>query len=125
MVSTVHRRNAIHQYEQIEIADRFLAYARENNLVERYHKIIEYLFIEVFTRNIFSILIEPFDGPDFERLTLVRDDLKKGFPNWNKNKIYNEWFSKKEKPKMNLLMTFPVKVYAKIVIQESLGKPDG
>lgn len=109
--STVHRKNSMHQYDRIEISKRFLAYVKENKLIQRYHKIVEYIFIEVFTHNTYSILVRSFEQPKVEKLGQVKRLLKGEFPKWRKNPFYREKFSAKQKLKMNLIVLLPAKWY--------------
>lgn len=109
--STTHKKNALHHYDRIEIGNRLLAYATEKNLLQRYYKILEYLFIEVFTMNSYTIFLKTFNHPDEHKIKQVKMFLKDKFPKWRKNRFYNQKFSFKKKIKINLMMILPVKAY--------------
>lgn len=109
--STCHKKNAEHHYDRIEIGRRFLRFVKDKQLLQRYHDIIEYLFIDVFTLNSYSMFLKYFDQPQAGQLEYVKRELKREFPRWRKNKFYKTKFSTKRKIKMNLVMVLPVKWY--------------
>lgn len=113
--STIHKKNAPHHYDRIEIGNRLLDYVKERGLFERYRDILEYLYIEVFTMNTFSILLKSFDAPDEKTIEQVKVALKKRFPNWKRNRFYAEKFSTKKKLKFNLMMHLPVRIYKRLL----------
>lgn len=113
--STIHKRNAIHHYDRIEIEKRFLKYVTDKQLLKRYYKIVEYLFIEVFTMNTYSLLVNLFDHPKADKLEQVKGILKNTFPHWRRNEFYVETFSTKRKLKMNLIMYLPTKIYISLM----------
>lgn len=113
--STVHKKNAQHQYDRIQIADLLYNYVVSKGYLHRYYKVIEYLFIEVFTLNTYAILLRSFDFPRSESLKQVKKGLRQRFPHWRKNPYYKKQFSVRRKLKINIFMMIPVKLCIRII----------
>lgn len=109
--STVHKKNATHHYDRIEIGKYLLSYAMDKHLFQKYHTVLEFLFIEVFTLNSCNLFISAFDHPQINKINQVKGLLKDTFPKWRKNQFYKDKFSLKQKIKVNLLMTIPTRMY--------------
>ena len=112
--STSHKKNAKHHYDRVEIGRRFLKFVKDKQMLPRYHDIIEYLFIEVFTLNSYSTFVNYFDQPRVEQFDDVKNILKREFPCWRRNKFYKTEFSIRRKINMNLVMLLPVKCYLRL-----------
>lgn len=112
--STIHKKNAKHHYDRIEISKRLLKYVKDNKMMQRYHDFIEYFFIGVSTLNSCSMFVSHFDEPRADSLDYVKDMLKKEFPHWRKNRFYKKEFPIRRKMHINLLMLFPSKWYIRL-----------
>ncbi len=113
--STVQKKNSLHHYDRLEISKKFLEYVNKNQLMDRYKTILEFLFIEVFTYNSFSIIINRFDHPNIDTLNEIKALLKENFPEWRKNCLYQRIFTIRKKVSMNMLMMFPTAMYIQII----------
>jgi len=107
--STVHKRNAGHQFDRIPVGQLFLQAVKDRELYDRYYEIIEYLFLEVFTYNTYSLFLKRFDKLPIKEVKSVTDGLRKEFPKWEKNRFYREQFNLKKKLKAKAMMNLSPK----------------
>lgn len=116
--STIHKKNAEYHYDRIEISKRLLNYAKDKQIFQKYHKALEFLFIEVSTLNTCYLLISAFDHPQINKIEQVKELLKDTFPKWKKNPFYKAKYSLKQRIKAGLLMKLPTRLYVYLVTRK-------
>ena len=112
--STSHKKNAKHHCDRVEIGIKYLEFVKDKQMLQRYHDIIEFLFIEVFTLNSYSIFVNYFDRPNIDQIDYIKNVMKREFPCWRRNKFYKTEIPIRRKINMNLIMLLPVKCYLRL-----------
>ncbi len=96
-VSTVHKRNVSYHFDRVEIEKKLLADVKKLGFYNKYYQAWEYIYIFRYAFNTYWIYQEQFDQRPLLKMRQVIIDLRKEFPNWNKNEYYMEISNQKGK----------------------------
>ncbi len=105
--STVHAKNAPHQFDRIQIERELLAEVKRRNLFERYYPAWEYIYAFRYAFNTCTTFLNTYENPPVDVMREVCADLKNTFPDWRKNAYYQAITPQKRRLRNELLYRFP------------------
>lgn len=114
--SLSNKRNTRQHYDRIEIGKKLYGYVKDKGYLSRYHLIVEFLFITVFTLNTYLIVLGLMDKPDVDKLNQIRLFLKNNFPKWKRNSLFHAKRSIIQRVIMTIIMIFPAEVHLRFML---------
>ncbi len=105
--STIRAKNVEVCYERIKIENILYKELTERGFLTEYHSAIEYINITRYALNTFGDFFHKSEKlPKKDMIALVKD-VKKKFPNWKRNKYFQENYTGKQKLKVYIAFGFP------------------
>lgn len=86
--------NSPHHLDRMVTAEKMLEWYEKRNDYEEIKEAVEYLYLELYYIHTVSILIYYYDKIDYKKIVDVRKHFLSRFPEYNKNKLYRQRFSK-------------------------------
>ena len=87
--STVHEKNAAHHMDRLLIEQMLLEEVKRRGLFERYHRAWECSYTKRYAFNSIVLFCGRYQTPPWNEIKTILQNLKRNFPNWRKNALYN------------------------------------
>ncbi len=88
--STVNVKNAAHFYDRITVEERLYEQMQSRGLLDTYHTAMECINIKRSAVNTFLTFASRFTTPDRKTMVGTVKSVKKRFPGWRKNKLFQK-----------------------------------
>lgn len=118
--STTHSQDKTYHLDRVAIEKRLLEDVQKKKLFKRYHTAWEYMFTFRFAFNSYFLFLDTFDITPVKTMVSLMEDLKSIFPQWKKNRYYQELTSNDIKRKHKIVARFPKKYAMCHIIKKHL-----
>ena len=106
-LSITQARNKRSFFDRITVREKLLETAKSRGLLDRLFSAYEYLYAYRDTLTTFRILATKFDTPDYVTMDRLIQELKRTFPNWYRNKYYNQLIPKRTRIENRCISLLP------------------